>query len=88
MQIIMSDINGTNPGPGRPAIYGNRQQRGSFTAPAGYIEFLRRLGAEQETLSAGVRKSVEYLVSHDPRFRALMRQVGDEGYSIGNLDIY
>jgi hypothetical protein len=65
-------------------MYDSPVVKGSFTAPEGYIEFLREIGGEK-TVSAGVRLAVETLVSQNHDYYRLMLAIKNRGYDVGKL---
>ena len=65
-------------------MYDSPLVKGSFTAPEGYIEFLREIGGEK-TVSAGVRLAVEYLVSQNHDHFRRMLAIKNKGYDVGKL---
>ena len=69
---------------GRPKMYDSPLVKGSFTAPEGYIEFLREIGGEK-TVSAGVRLAVETLVAQNRDHYRRMLAIKAQGYDVGKL---
>jgi hypothetical protein len=65
-------------------MYDSPLVKGSFTAPEGYIEFLREIGGEK-TVSAGVRLAVETLVAQNRDHYRRMLAIKNRGYDVGKL---
>lgn len=67
-------------------MFDEKLPRSSFTAPEGYMEFLRRLGGEK-TVSAGIRRAIETLIELDPKSQAIARDLQAEGADLGDLTV-